>query len=123
MNKKLPVREAKDGEIQKLKRRIKRLEKENERLRSEIKTLEAFRDLTSDYIDGKLEGVPVEKVIRGVEKKQKLSNIKKPDVIKEICTKCLKGELKKVPYRSGVVIVCGECQHREIKKDGRRQTD
>lgn len=115
-NKKIPVKEAKDSEVQKLKNRIKRLEKENARLKSEIKTLEGFRDLTSDYIGGKLDNVPVEKVIRGIEKKQKLSKIQ-PDVIKEVCQKCLKGELKKVPFRNGVVIICGECQHRETKKD------
>jgi predicted nuclease with TOPRIM domain len=115
--KKSPIREAKDGEVQKLKRRIKRLEKENERLKSELRTLESFRSLTSDYIGDKLDGVPVEKVIRGVEKKHKLSKIK-PDTIKEVCQKCLRGELKKVPYRGGVVEVCGECQHREVKKNG-----
>jgi predicted RNase H-like nuclease (RuvC/YqgF family) len=115
--KKLPQKEAKDSEVQRLKRRIKRLEKERDQLKSEIKTLESFRDLTIDYVDGKLEGVPVEKVIRGIDKKQKLDKIKKPDVIKEICTKCLKGELKRVPYRSGVIIICGNCEHRETKKE------
>lgn len=119
-SKKIPNREAKDGLIQKLKRRIVRLEKENERLKSELKTLESFRELTSDYIDGKLDNVPVEKVIRGVEKKQKLSSIKKPDVIKEVCIKCLSGELKRIPYRAGVIIVCGSCEHREIKKIGNK---
>lgn len=114
--KKIPNKEAKDNEVQRLKRRVKRLEKENERLKSEIKTLESFRDLTSDYIEGKLDGVSVENVIRGVEKKQKLNSIKKPDDIKEVCAKCLRGEIKKIPYRGGVVVVCGNCEHREIKK-------
>lgn len=115
--KKTPVKAARDGEIQRLKRRIARLEKENQRLKSEIKTLEGFRDLTSEYIGGKLDNVPVEKVIKGIESKQKFDSIRPKDIIKEVCTKCLKGELKRVPYRAGVIVICGNCEHREIKKD------
>ena len=114
--KKSPVREAKDGELQKAKRRIKRLEKDVQRLKSEIKTLEGFREAASSYIDGKLDGVPVERVIKGIQKKQTLKQTK-PDVIKECCPKCITAELKIVPYPGGEARVCGNCKHRETVKE------
>ena len=74
--KKEPRKEAKDGAVEKLKRRIKRLEKENDKLKSEVRTLESYRVLTDTYLEGKLDGVPVERVIQGVKKKESLRKIK-----------------------------------------------
>ena len=115
--KKLLVKEEKSGELQKLKRRIKKLEKENARLKSDIRTLEGFREETSRYIDGKLDGVPVERVIRGIEKKQTLKQVKEPEVIKLACPKCISAELKEVAYPGGKLRLCPNCKYREaIKK-------
>ena len=116
MNKKLPVREAKDGHLEKAKRRIKRLEKENARLKSEVRTLEGFRDVASTYIDGKLDGVPVEKVIKSVQKKMTLKQTS-PDVIKECCPECITAELKVLAYPGGKIKVCGNCKFRATVKD------
>lgn len=114
--KKIPDREAKSGEVQRLKKRISKLEKENARLKSEIRTLEGFRDATSRYIEGKLDGVPVENVIKGIEKKSKLSKIESQD-IRKACPKCITKELVEVPYRAGKILICRNCEYRETKKD------
>ena len=59
--KKIPQKkDLKDERLNKLQRRVKRLEKENAILKSEIKTLEAYREKTNKYIDGELDGIPVE---------------------------------------------------------------
>ena len=120
-SKKIPNHEAKSGEVQKLRKRIKRLENENARLKSEVKTLERFVRETSDYVDGKLDGVPVREVIKGVEKKMKLKDIQK-DELKEVCPKCLNIELKSVPYRAGRVLVCSNCEFRKtVKEDNEKK--
>lgn len=116
--KKIPNVEAKSGEVQKLKKRIKRLENENTRLKSEVRTLERFVRETSAYVDGKLDGIPVDQVIKGVEKNMKLSQIN-PEVIKEICPKCITIELKNLPYHTGRILVCNNCEYRknvDVKK-------
>lgn len=114
--KKIPNVEAKSGEVQRLKRRINKLEKENARLKSEIRTLEGFRDATSNYIDGKLDGVSVENVIKGIDKKLKLSKIESKD-LKIACPKCITKELAEVPYRAGKILICRNCDYRETKKE------
>ena len=115
--KKEPRKEAKDGSTEKLKRRIKRLEKENDKLKSEVRTLEAYRELTDTYVGGKLDGVPVERVIQGVKKKSNLKRIKeyKPEMI-DTCPDCRSrstiSELIRVPFRNGVVKICGNCDYK-----------
>lgn len=116
MKKKLPIKEAKDGTIQKLKNRIRRLEKENERLRHEVNTLESFRELTTKHLDDKLDGIPIERVIKGVQKKHKLKDIS-DNKIKEVCPKCISSELKEVPYPGGKVRTCSNCDFRDTVKE------
>jgi DNA-directed RNA polymerase subunit M/transcription elongation factor TFIIS len=112
------VKESKSGEVQKLKRRIRYLEKKNERLISEIKTLEAYKELTNEYIGGELDGVPVERVIKGVQKKQKLKKVKEKEDKEVPCPKCHNKAVKVLPYRSGNIKVCGnaKCDYRETVK-------
>ena len=112
-SKKIPNHEAKDGEIQKLKKRIKRLEKENTRLKSEVRTLEGFVKETKDYVDNKLDGVPVDSVIKGVNKKLKLKDIES-NQIREACPMCITLELKSIPYRAGRILICGNCDYRKL---------
>jgi hypothetical protein len=112
----MPKREEKSGETQKLKRRIKYLEKKVDRLQKEVKTLESYQRLTNEYIGDKLDGVPVEQVIRGVQKKETLGKIKKEPVIKEACPKCISSKLKIVPYPGGEVKLCRKCDYRETVK-------
>ena len=113
-NKRIYVKEAKDGQINKLRRRIHKLEKENDRLKSEISTLEQFRRITSTYIDNKLDGVSVENVIKGVDKKLKMSKI----VEDNGCVKC-GSEVKTIPYLGGIIRLCSNihCSYKETIKN------
>lgn len=112
--KRMPVKEAKSGEAQKLKRRIKRLEEENKRLKGTIKTLEAYKNVTDNYIDGKLDGIPVEDVIKAVSKEKKLKDIKKKEVD---CPKC-GNILHYIKGPMGKIEVCKNefCDHRKVVK-------
>lgn len=110
----MPKKEEKDGQLQKLKSRIRRLEKENERLKSEIKTLEAYRSITNKYIDEELNGVPVEKVIKSIEKHHNLGQIK--DEIKPVCPNCLNKDLMILGRQDGTFHMC-KCGYKKVIKN------
>jgi predicted nuclease with TOPRIM domain len=109
--KKLLPKEEKDGNIGKLKNRIARLQKENDRLKSEIKTLESYKNLTTRYVKNELDGVPVEKVISGIKKQKDLKEIKDSMT----CIKC-GTDYATCPSPKGVIYMCKNtyCGHREI---------
>jgi predicted nuclease with TOPRIM domain len=114
--KKIPQKkDLKDERLNKLQRRVKRLEKENSLLRSEIKTLEAYRLKTNTYIDEELDGVPVEDVIKSVEKKLTLKKVKEKD--KHKCNACGNMSLKIMPILNGELNLCGDCGFRKVIKD------
>ena len=106
-------KEPKSGELSKLKQRLRKLELENDRLKKEIKTLEGFKTVTSEYINKELDGIPVEKVIRGLEKHSKLKDLKED--IKPACKKCLNTEVTLLGRPDGKrVVMCFKCKTNEI---------
>lgn len=114
--KKIPQKkDLKDERLNKLQRRVKRLEKENAILRSEIKTLEAYRDKTNTYIDKELDGIPVEDVIKSVEKQLTLKQVKNKDSMK--CPACGNMTLKIMPILNGELNLCGNCGYRKVIKN------
>jgi hypothetical protein len=113
--KKLPKREEKDGLVQKLKNRIRRLEKDNLRLKKENVTLEAYKNITNKYIDDELDGVPVEKVIRSVDRHHNLSDLK--DEIQPACPQCVNPKLTILGRLDGVMHVCLKCGWKRMIKD------
>lgn len=107
------LKEPKDGETSKLKRRIKRLEKENNRLKSELNSLEQAFKNTRRYIDDETKNVSVDRMIDAAKKGTKLSDLKK-----ELeCPKC-GDEINQIKSLAGTVEVClnQECDYREVKK-------
>jgi archaellum component FlaC len=113
--KKIPQKkDLKDERLNKLQRRVKRLEKENAILKSEIKTLEAYREKTNKYIDGELDGIPVEDVIKSIDKELQLNKVKEHD--KGKCTACGNMSLKVMPILNGELNLCGKCGFRKVIK-------
>ena len=114
------VKEAKDSEVQKLKRQVANLKKENKMLRAENTTLNCYKELTDSYINRNLDGAPVSEVISGIKKKQKIKSVRHNEKSSaEGCTKCLAGVIKEVPFRDGKVRVCDSisCDFRETIKE------
>lgn len=69
-------KEAKDGEISKLKDKIRRLESDKRKLISEVKTLEAALLENLKFMKGSTKDVSVEDLIKGAKKKQTLKEVK-----------------------------------------------
>jgi hypothetical protein len=114
----MPVKESKDSEVQRLKKRIRKLEKEKAKLLSEVNTLEAYFKKTQKYIEGYVGGMPVERLIEAAKHNRNLKTIKE-DKVKPLCKKCLDGTVKenKGPY--GIMIMCQnpKCNYVELQKD------
>ena len=105
-------KDYKDGEITKLKRRINKLIKENSRLKSELNTLEQAFKRTGRYIDNNLDGVSVDKVIRGVEKENKMKKI----VEENTCPECGSKDLYESEGLYGHLVGCRKCTYRKITR-------
>ena len=114
------VKEAKDSENGKLKRQIANLKKENKILRAENKTLNSYKEITDSYINRNLDGLPVEQVIEGVKRKQKIKSVKTEKEVntKEACQLCSAGVIQEVAYPGGKIRICDNirCKYREVVK-------
>jgi len=118
------VKTAKDGETQKLKRRVhrlleenKELTKKNNKLLSEIATLEAAFEESKKLIvelDGETS------LDQALERAERLVNYKKQEkkrkAAKTVCPECGDHEVKQIPSRAGTIIVCSKCEYRGVKK-------
>lgn len=118
------VKKSKDGENQKLRRRVHRLEQENKelikknnKLVSEITTLEAAFEESKKLIielDGE---TTLDQALQRAERMvQYKKQEKKRKAAKVVCPKCDSHEIKQIPSRAGTIIVCGECEYRGVKK-------
>lgn len=115
--KKEPKKEYKDGELNKLKRRVKRLEKENNRLRSENKAFEQAFKKTTKFLEDHTGDISVEQLIDAAKQGKSLRKVEKEHV-ESLCPKCF-SKLKELPKsRVGKIIVCTQCEYRKVEKDG-----
>ena len=113
--KKLPVKEYKDGQTQRLKKRIARLEKEKNELKSQIRAYEsAFRDVTK-FLRDSTKDISLEDLISAAQRDKSLEEVKQDTI--EVCRKCLSEDVKitKVPF--GRIVICNDCNHREVIKN------
>ena len=86
--------EPKSAEVKSLKKRIAKLENENKRLKSELKTYEQMFKRTVTFLKKDTEELSIHQIIKGVDADESLFEIK--DKVKERwnCYKCPSGILK-----------------------------
>jgi DNA repair exonuclease SbcCD ATPase subunit len=114
----VPREAGESGEVKQLKDKIKRLSSDKRRLISEVTTLTAALDKTREYIDDKLKGVSVEKVIKSVKEERKLKEINKEnEELSEKCRVCNRPlqTLSSTMVRS--IFFCTTCRKRDIVYD------
>ena len=108
MQKKIPKNEAKDGQIQKLKKRIAKLEKENNKLKSELRTLETYLDKTREFMKDSTKEVALEDLI---EKVNTGANFK--EIENDSCPNC-GDDISKLPTGHGILHLCKSCGYRKV---------
>ena len=90
--KKEPRREAKDGEVEKLRKRLKRLERERNQWKAKCieaeKTFQDYVRITSEEIGDLLRDIDVREIIEAVKDKKKLRQVVRDHEVRETCKKC-----------------------------------
>lgn len=121
-------REEKDGEIGKLKRHIRHLEKENSRLKSELRTYERVFNKNIKFLKERTENLSLDDLLKGAQQELSLQQIKEDKVQKFEdlerkwrCFKCSHGIMKLIIIPKGTgsnyFRRCTICENRtEIKE-------
>lgn len=110
------IQEENEQTIKELKAANRRLKKDNERLKSEVATLQQAFSETSVYLKGNTDNISVEKIIEGVKKGSTLQEIKKENK----CEKCNSLNVKELSiYNVGTIILCSDCKNRKVVKNGK----
>lgn len=95
------VKEAKSGEVQKLKNRIKNLEKKNKILVQKLNTAERALEHSAKFLKGSTEEFSVEELIEAANDSKTLKEVKDTK-----CPKCGGSELKVMETLFGELANC-----------------
>ena len=113
--KKVPKREEKDGELQKLKTRVKRLEKENDRLKSELNSYEQAFKNTSKFLRDNTKEISLEALIKAAKEGASLKQVKDTE-FKRVCKYCMSDNVHVSDIPTGKMILCRDCSKTNIEK-------
>lgn len=114
MNKKEPRKEYKDGELNRLKKRIKKLEKENERLKSELNSYDQAFKKTTKFLKDHTDDISLEDLIQAAKNDKSLKEVQN---VKNLCPICLSDvKINNVP-KVGNIITCTKCSYRTVEKE------
>lgn len=113
--KKIPdEKQAKDGTISKLRTRIKRLEKENNRLKSELNAYDQAWKKTLKFISDETKEIKLKDLIDAAKSDKNLKETKQE--VKPVCSKCLSDNVHVSKITVGTMVICKDCSHTEVKK-------
>lgn len=115
MNKKEPRKEYKDSELNKLKRRVKRLEAENNRLKSELNSFEQAFKKTTKFLRDHTDDISLEDLIEASKKDKSLGKVEK-ERAEKVCPKCFSAVKVVDTPKVGKVVVCTNCDYRGVEK-------
>lgn len=110
---KKPRKDPKDAEITKLKNRIRRLEKERNNLKTEVKTYEAAFRATEKYLKDFTEEFSVEELIDAAKEKKTLRKAKKA---KHACPSCFSTNVTVKKLSFGDMVSCKDCNDVKVVK-------
>lgn len=113
--KKVPKREEKDGELQKLKTRVKRLEKENDRLKSELRSYEQAFKNTNKFLRDNTKEISLEALIKAAKEGSSLRDVQKQE-LHRTCKYCLSIDVHVSDTPVGKMVVCRNCSKTDIEK-------
>lgn len=114
MYNKNPKKDYKDGELNKLRKRVKRLEKENDRLKSELNSYEQAFKKTTKFLRDNTDEIRLEDLIEAAKNDKSLKQVKEKEV-KNMCPICF-SELKETVVTVGIIHTCTKCTYRNLEK-------
>jgi DNA repair exonuclease SbcCD ATPase subunit len=111
--KKQPKKEYKDGELNRLKKRIKKLEKENDRLKSELNSYEQAFKKTTKFLRDNTEEISLENLIKAAKSEKSLKEVKEESTSNK-CPVC-SADIKIMETLVGKIITCTKCSYRNLE--------
>ena len=116
--KKMPVKEEKDGEVKKLKSRIRRLEKENTKLKSELRTYDQYFKKTQNFVNDHTKDFSVMELINAAKDNKNLKELKEDKDVSSVCEVCFSKNVQIDQLPFGRITICKDCSHTKINKNG-----
>ena len=119
INQKIPKKEESHKEtINELKGKIRRLESDKRKLKSEVETLTAALEENIKFLRDQTNDLSLEDLIGAAKSKKSLKEVKSTKV-EETCKKCFSTDLFISKVKSvGTIVLCRSCKNREVKKNG-----
>ena len=102
------VKEPKSGEISKLKKRIRLLEKQKRELISKLNTAERVLEKNMKFLKGSTEDISVEELIEAAKEDKTLKEVKED----RVCPSCSSENYKIMSIRGGKIGICSDCSFR-----------
>ena len=108
---KSPKREEKDGQITKLKNRIRNLEKENNKLKSDLKSYDKAFIKTTKFLKDNTKDISLEQLIKGANEDKTLKEVQKENC----CEKCMGVDLYITKIPNGTFTLCRTCSQTKLE--------
>jgi len=102
------VKEPKNAEVAKLKKRIRLLEKQKKDLVSQLKSAEKALERNMKFLKGSVEDISVEELIEAAKEDKTLKEVK----VEKECPNCGSKNLKVMNILGGKIEICPDCSHR-----------
>ena len=115
--KRVPVKEAKDGQLQRLRNRVRKLEKENRKLKSELNALEKAFENTTKFLRDHTQHISLDDLIEAAKKGHSLKTVQDDQEVNLVCPKCLSENFAVVSTPFGEVRSCRDCKYRETVRE------
>jgi len=103
------IKEEKSGEVQRLKNRVRNLEKQNKMLVQKLNTAEAVINSNTAYLKNHTEDISVEELINAAKGKKTLKEIEEG----RACPVCGSKAYKTMKTPFGALRSCALCKHSE----------
>lgn len=113
---KQPKKEPKDGEVTKLKTRIRRLEKDNKQLKSELRSYDQVFKRMNKHIGHFTDEFSLEELIDAAKETRKPEK-KSEKSVKNVCVECGSSDVFVGSLPFGKLHSCRVCAHVRTEKD------
>lgn len=111
-----PNKEGKSGEEKRLNNVIKRLQRENDQLKAELKTLEVYFKKTQTFVKGYTEDMTVQELITAAKDGKNLKKMKDAKLSDKTCPQCGSEDFKVNSLPFGIMRLCNGCKYVKVEK-------
>jgi predicted nuclease with TOPRIM domain len=109
-------KEEKDGEVKRLKNALRRMERENNQLKAELKTLEVYFKKTQTFVKGYTEDNTVQELISAAKDGKTLKKMKDEQLAEKTCPQCGGDDFKVNTLPFGIMKLCNGCKYVKVEK-------